>query len=183
MIELLIWTAACLALEGFFSGSEMALVTADKLRLTQRAARGEWGARIAINLARRPEWFFSTTLLGQNLFIVANTIAVTFFIQRMMGMEFEFLGLLLSPLILIFGEAVPKILFQQSADRWVTRSAPIVLVFSYLLYPVVWGLSRVTLLLLGGVRGSLIGEKLVTRESLETLLEEAEPSKGLDEML
>lgn len=171
---LIILTAGCLVLEAFFSGAELAIVSADKLKLAHRAAQGSRGARVAVALANRPEWFFSTTLLGQNLFIVANSILITFFIFDVYGMEYEFFGLLLAPFILIFGEAVPKSLFQQWADRLAPVVSPFVMIFSYLFYPLVWPLSRLTLLLMGGVRGSLLSGHEVTRESLEILLRESE---------
>lgn len=180
---LILWTILLLALEAFFSGSELALVSADKLKLTHKAARGDRGAKVAVSLAGRPEWFFSTTLLGQNLFIVGNSILVTFFIYDRYGMEYEFYGLLLSPLILIFGEVVPKSLFQQWADRIVTVVSPIILLFSYLFLPVVWPLSKLTLLLMGGVRGSLLEGHQVTRESLELLLRESEIPRELSSVL
>lgn len=173
------WTALFLVLEGFFSGSELAIVSADKLKLTHRAAQGNRGAKIALALARRPEWFFSTTLLGQGLFIVANSVLVTFFIFDHYGVRYEFFGLLLSPLILIFGEAVPKSLFQQWADRLTPYVAPVVFAFSYLFSPVVWPLSKLTLLLMGGVKGSLLTGHEVSRESLELLLRESEAPREL----
>ncbi len=176
---LIFWTSVCLALEGFFSGSELALVSADKLKLAHRATRGDRGAKMAMTLAHRPEWFFTATLLGQNLFIVANSILITFFIVDVFGMKYEFFGLLLSPLILIFGEAVPKSLFQQWADRLAPLVSPIVLIFSYLFFPVVWPLSKLTLLLMGGVKGSLLTGHEVTRESLELLLSESEVPREL----
>lgn len=176
---LILWTTVCLALEAFFSGSELALVSADKLKLTHRAARGDSGARMAMALAQKPDWFFSTTLLGQNLFIVANSILITFFLFDRYGMEYELLGLFLSPLVLIFGEAVPKALAQQWADRVAPITAPFLWVFSYLFFPVVWPLSKLTLLLLGGVRGSLMEGHEVTRESLEILVRESEISREL----
>jgi CBS domain containing-hemolysin-like protein len=177
--SLIFWTTFCLVMEAFFSGSELALVSADKLKLNHRAARGHPGAKIAIGLAHRPEWFFSTTLLGQNLFIVANSILITFFIFKTFGREYELFGLLLSPLILIFGEAVPKSLFQQWADRLAPLVAPVVLIFSYLCFPAVWLLSQLTLLLMGGVKGSLLTGHEVTRESLELLLRESEVPREL----
>jgi CBS domain containing-hemolysin-like protein len=176
---LIFWTFFCLAMEAFFSGSELALVTADKLRLTHRAARGHPGAKMALTLASQPDWFFSATLLGQNLFIVANSILVTFFIFDRYGMEYEFFGIVLSPLILIFGEAVPKSLFQQWADRLAPVVSPFVLLFSYLFFPVVWPLSKLTLLLMGGVKGSLLSGHEVTAESLEILLRESEIPRDL----
>ncbi|MBI2980913.1 MAG: HlyC/CorC family transporter [Deltaproteobacteria bacterium] len=179
IFQLVFWSLFCLALEALFSGTEIALVSCDKLRLTHRAARGETGAKIALSLARRPEWFFSTTLLGQNLFIVGNTILVTFFIFKHWGSEYEFLGLGLAPIVLILGEAVPKSVFQMRAGKLATLFCPVVLVFSYLFYPVVWGLSKLTLLLFGGVKGTLLSGHQVTPESLELLIKDEEVSKGL----
>ncbi len=176
---LLISTTVCLILEAFFSGSELAIVSADKMKLAHRAARGNRGARMALALAHRPEWFFSTTLLGQNLFIVANSILITFFIFDLFGNRYEFFGLLLSPVVLIFGEAVPKSLFQQWADRLAPLVAPVVLLFSYVFSPVVWPLSKLTMLLMGGVRGSLLSGHEVTRDSLELLLRESEAPREL----
>lgn len=176
---LIFWTAICLALEGFFAGSELALVSADKLKLAHRAAKGHQGAKIALSLARRPAWLFSTTLLGQNLFIVANSTLITFFIFDRFGMDYEFFGLALSPLVLIFGEAVPKSLFQQWADRLTPIVAPVVYGFSFVCWPIVFPLSRLTLWLLGGVQGSLMYGHEVTRDSLEFLLKESEAPREL----
>ncbi len=176
---LIFWTAVCLALEGFFAGSELALVSADKLKLAHRAAKGHKGAQVALSLARRPAWLFSTTLLGQNLFIVANSTLITFFIFDRFGMDYELFGLLLSPLVLIFGEAVPKSLFQQWADRVTPLVAPVIYGFSFVFWPVVWPLSRLTLWLLGGVQGSLMHGHEVTRDSLELLLKESDAPREL----
>jgi putative hemolysin len=176
---LAIWTASCLALEAFFAGSELALVSADKLKLAHRAAGGNAGAKIAMMLARRPEWFFSTTLLGQSLFIVANSTLVTFFIFDHFGTQYELFGLFLSPLILVFGEAVPKSVFQRWADFLTPLVAPVVYAASYLFLPLVWPLSRLTLWLMGGVQGSLMHGHEVTRDSLELLLNESEAPREL----
>lgn len=176
---LAIWTAVCLVLEGFFAGSELALVSADKLKLAHRAAGGNAGAKVAMALARRPEWFFSTTLLGQSLFIVANSTLVTFFIFDHFGTQYELFGLLLSPLILVFGEAVPKSVFQRWADFITPLVAPVVYAASYFFLPLVWPLSRLTLWLMGGVQGSLMHGHEVTRDSLELLLNESEAPREL----
>ncbi len=172
-IRLGLWTLGCLLIEGFFSGSEMALVSSDKLRLSHLAAQGDRGAKLALNMASRPDWFFSTTLLGQNLFIVANTVVVTFFIIDHLGPQYEFLALFLSPLILIFGEAVPKSICQQSANRLVTRTTPVVVFFSYVFYPVIWILSKLTLLLLGGMKGGGAQAEKITPELLEFLVHDS----------
>src|SRR5262249_38810909 len=60
--SLIFWTTVCLVLEAFFSGSELAIVSADKLKLAHRSAQGNKGAKAALALANRPEWFFSSIL-------------------------------------------------------------------------------------------------------------------------
>ncbi|QQR79635.1 MAG: DUF21 domain-containing protein [Deltaproteobacteria bacterium] len=88
---LIFWTSLCLILEAFFSGSELAMVSVDKLKLAHQAGRGHRGAKMALWLARHPEWLFSTTLLGQNLFIVGNTVYLTFLSTSILVMSMSFL--------------------------------------------------------------------------------------------
>ncbi len=177
--SLILGTILFLLLEGFFAGAEMALVSADKIRLKHEAHKGSKGAKIALHLTKHPEWLFSATLLGQNLFIVANSTMLTFFIFDRWGVEYELFGLILCPVVLIFGEAVPKGLFQQSADRLAPIVSPIVLIFSYVFYPVVWLLSNFTKLLMGGMANLEEDGDRVTRESLEMILRETEVSRDL----
>ena len=65
-----IWTTAllmivCLVAEAFFSGSELGIVSADRMKLRHDAAKGSRGARMALEmLEKRPEWLLLTTLVG-----------------------------------------------------------------------------------------------------------------------
>ena len=61
---------------GFFSGSEIAMVSADRVRLRERAARGERGARLAEAFLSQPEVLLATTLMGTNLALVTFSVAV-----------------------------------------------------------------------------------------------------------
>ena len=56
-----------LLLKGFFSGSEIALVSSDKIKLRHKAKQGSRGAGLALKLFRTPEILLSTTLVGTNL--------------------------------------------------------------------------------------------------------------------
>ena len=56
--------ATLLFLKGFFSGSEIALVNADKLKLTHQANHGQRGAQMVLRLFRTPEVLLTTTLVG-----------------------------------------------------------------------------------------------------------------------
>lgn len=53
----------CLIAEGFFSGSEIAVVNADSMKLRHQAAKGSAGARLTLEMRKNPEWLLSTNLV------------------------------------------------------------------------------------------------------------------------
>jgi putative hemolysin len=160
-----------LLLEGFLSGSEIALVAANRKRLSHLARSNSRIARLTHRMLREPSWFLSTSLVGSNLAEVTNTALVTSILISLYGSRGDIYAfLLLTPLILIFGEILPKTLFQQKADHWAPKIAPIIWFFSVILFPLVWMMSGVTRFVLGFLR--LKGEKgpYITREELQLLL-------------
>ena len=84
--------AALLLLEGFFSGSEIALVHADKIRLHARASQGHKGAMLVLDLFKRPDILLTTTLVGTNISVVILTTLGTLLMIRLFGnmMSHEF---------------------------------------------------------------------------------------------
>ncbi len=161
----------CLLAEGFFSGTEIAVVSADRYKLALKADKGSLRARSAIDLIKRPALFFSTTLLGTNIFTVTGSVVTTLFIIYRFGEVYAPLAILYWPLTLIFGEIVPKSLYQHYADRIVPRVAPILLTVSYALYPLIWLLSQLTELLLGGLQRRTREEVPISREDLEAMMD------------
>lgn len=161
--------------EGFFSGSEIAMVSADKLRLRQRSAAGGRGARAAEWLISHPDKLFSTTLLGTNISVITATVVTTFYLIHHYGPGRGVFALLLSPIILIIGEILPKSIFQHNANRLVDKVAPVLVLCTSIFYPAVWLLSRFTERLLGEVRRMSSRERRLTREELVLLLEEGAP--------
>ena len=77
-----------LLLQGFFSGSEIALVHADRLKLHHLANQGHRGAALVLKLFRKPEVLLGTTLVGTNLSVVVLTTLGTILMIRF----FEFPG-------------------------------------------------------------------------------------------
>ena len=63
-MTLVVAIALCLLMEGLFTGAEMVLVAADRHRLSERAARGVRGAKIALKLLEQPDRALATTLTG-----------------------------------------------------------------------------------------------------------------------
>jgi len=100
-----------LILEGFFSGSEIALVSADLRHLRAK------GAKNALKFLEKPSSLFAITLLGTNLSIISNTALTTSFLMRSLGSWGEILSIVtLPPIFLIFGEIVPKTICRRYAN-------------------------------------------------------------------
>jgi len=135
-----------LFLEGIFSGGEIALVSCDINMVRQKAKAGSRSAAMALELMEKPEWFLSATLTGTNLCAVCNTAITTAMFISLFGPE---MGALLSiavmiPLILIVGEVIPKSIFQQHADLLAPRVSWFIWISSWIFYPVVFVLSRIS---------------------------------------
>ena len=106
-----------LLLKGFFSGSEIALVNADKIKLNARANQGHRGAKLVLRQFQRPEVLLGTTLVGTNISTVILTTVGTLLMIRHFGERGDVLAFLVfTPLFLIFGEIVPKSVYQQKSD-------------------------------------------------------------------
>ncbi|MER3447136.1 MAG: hypothetical protein C4291_09955 [Candidatus Dadabacteria bacterium] len=113
----IIVVAACLILQALFAGSEIALISCDKIKLKAVAETGSKRAKLVLKSFLEIERFISTTLVGINLSLITSTIVLTFYIQDTYGVGKEFYTvLILSPLIVIFGQVVPKAVFQKRAN-------------------------------------------------------------------
>ncbi|MBT3182729.1 MAG: HlyC/CorC family transporter [Deltaproteobacteria bacterium] len=162
----------CVLLEGFFSGSEMAFVNADRYKLTLATDSGSKVARMALHMVKHPARFFSTTLLGTNISTVTGSIIATLYIIYNYGETYTPFALIFWPFALIFGEIIPKTIYQHHANRIVLYVAPILFGFYVIFYPIVWLLSKLTESLLGDFNKAKEG---LTRDELEMMLEVGKP--------
>lgn len=171
-----------LLLKGFFSGSEIALVNSDKLKLHHKANQGHRGAQLVLKLFQTPDVLLGTTLVGTNISTVVLTTIGTMLMIRHFGESGDFYAVLLfTPLFLILGEVVPKSVFQQKSDV----IAPIIVyplrIFSALFYPIVFVFSRVARLgarLVGG--GKTEQNVFITREQMRMVVEMADRGASVD---
>ena len=163
--------AACLLLEGFFSGAEIGVVSADTIKLRHDAAKGSRGAQLALRMLEKPEWLLSTTLVGTNISVVTNTTMATALMIHLFGEQGSWFAILLAaPLIWIFGEIVPKSIFQQHADTVTPRIIFVLKFASYLFYPILIVFTSITKLLtrLVGAAGQ---SPFTLREEIITMLQ------------
>lgn len=160
----------CLMLEAFFSGSEIGVVSADQIKLRHAAAKGSKGAQLALDMLKKPEWLLSTTLVGTNIAIVANTTMVTALMLHLFGEAGNWLAVVLAaPLIWVFGEIVPKSIFQQRADTLTPYVIFVLRFFSLLFWPILIFFSFVTKTL-AKLMGGTERNPFTMREEIITML-------------
>lgn len=171
----------CLVAEAFFSGSEIGTVSADRMRLRHDAAKGSRGARLAIQMLKKPEWLLSTTLVGTNIAVVTNTTLGTALMIQLFGESMSWLAIVLvAPLIWVFGEIVPKSIFQQHANQITPKAIFVLRFFSYLFFPllVIFSfLTRMIARVLGG--GKSEANPFTMREEIQTMMDMS-PAGGGD---
>jgi putative hemolysin len=174
-IELLL-IVVFLVLKAFFSGSEIAMVNSDKVKLRHMAKTGDRGAGMVLKLFRTPDVILGTTLVGTNIATVTiSTLGALIFIDHFGATGDLISVIVLTPVLLILGEVVPKSIFQQKADTIASRAIYGLRFFSYLFYPVIFIFSRVARFITRIVGGGTIPQNMfITREELRVMLDMSE---------
>lgn len=163
----------CIACEGFFSGTETAMVAVDRSRIKALAEQGLKRATLVDAVLQAPEKFFSTTLLGTNISAVLGNAVATFLIIKYLGESYAYVTILImTPIILIFGEIVPKTVYRYHAEQITTNLVYPLKIISLLFYPIIAILTWLTQLFmkLFGL-GSTQFRHHTTREDLENYLD------------
>jgi len=167
---------ALLLFKGFFSGSEIALVNSDKVKLHHKSNQGHKGAKLVLRLFRNPDVLLGTTLVGTNIStVILATLGTVMMISHFGARGDLYAFLLFTPIFLVFGEIVPKSVYQQKSDE----ISPIVIyplrVFSFLFSPIVFVFSRIARLAARMVGGGKTDQSVfVTRELVRSVVEMAE---------
>jgi len=159
-------------LEGFFSGSEIAIISLNRIRL-RILSEAKIGKAILIqNMLKDPNRLLATTLVGTNIAVVVYNINSEWITT-----------LILAPIILIFAEFIPKAIFSQSADRITFSLASFLEFFWKLFYPIVWFVRIFVNAILRLITGRPAGKKkspFVTTEEIKYLIKESESEGEID---
>lgn len=160
----------------FFSGAEIAIISCNRLRMHHLAREGSRSAVLVEGFLKSPRQMVTTTLLGTNFCnVAAAAVATGFFTALVPGREAVLATIVMTPLLLVFGEIFPKTIFRQYADGVCLRIAAILQLTRRILAPLVWladGSASLLLRLTGSRRQQR--DPLVTREELLGLLGEGE---------
>ena len=173
--------AICVLAEGFFSGSEIALVNVNRLAMSHKAQEGHFGARIVMGFLDNPEFLLGVTLLGTNMCTVTGAVTVTWFMINHFGETGELYAILCFwPVTFLLGEFIPKTVYQAKADRIAPVAAILLRVFVVVLYPLIWLFTRLSAVLVGALHKRGHHEPVVTRGDVRALARNREPSVDVD---
>lgn len=129
-----------LRLSAFFSGSETGFYRVSTLQLTLQKQRGDKLASSLFSFVAHPEKFVATTLVGNNIANYVTTLAIGMFVaviwENSGGAAEIAATILLTPVIFIFGELIPKSLFYRAPMSQLRKGALWFRGFYYVFYPV-----------------------------------------------
>lgn len=180
-IGILVAIVLMILMSGFFSASEMAYSTANKIRLRTLEADGNRSAKRVLRLLDRYDRLLSTILIGNNIVnIVASTLATLLFAHLINNGQIAAVvsTAVVTVAVLIFGEITPKTLAKNFAEGFAMKIWPILWFFMIILLPI-----DIFLLpwkkLIGKIKNKNAGA--ITEDELITYVETAQNEGGIDE--
>ena len=176
----LVALAVLIGLSGFFSGLEVALVGVRKSKVIQLFNEKEKGSKALHKLKTNPSWMMSSVNLGNNLVNVGSSALATSVAIRLFGNDGLGIAVgVMTFLILVFGEITPKTYCNANATKIALRYAPVLLVFSYVFYPVVKFFEVITR---GVVRltGSSYAPPPITEDEIRGVIDQGLAEKALE---
>lgn len=143
--NLLFYILGCILLIGFFAGTEIAFISANKLNIELRRKQGTFSGRILSRFMENPSEFIGTSLVGVNVLLVIYGLLMTRLTEPFLQMlpaplDSKYMHLVLDTLlatvlILIFAEFLPKAVFRTKAEQVLALFSVPMLISYYILYP------------------------------------------------
>lgn len=159
----------CLLLSAFFSGLEIAFISANRFKLEVERKKGGTSANIISGFLDRPSTFISAMLVGNNIALVVYGILMASVLEPVLQplIESSMVILLLQTVIatlivLVTAEFLPKAFFRINPNRMLTLFAIPAKVTYTLLYPIVWAIDRFSNKLLTAVFKMRVNEEKIS---------------------
>lgn len=171
-ILLIIVLTGLILMSAFFSATETAFSTLNKIRLKTMVSNGDKKAKRVLELAEDYDTLLSTILIGNNIVnIGAASLATLIFVQYYDEAGVTISTIVMTILVLIFGEISPKSLAKEAPESFAMFATPFVKLLTYLFAPLnlffaLWKKMLSKLVKIKNTRG-------ITEEELITMVEEA----------
>lgn len=180
-VAMLAALAALIALSAYFSATETAFTSLNRIRLKTRADDGDKRAARTLALAADYDRLLSTLLIGNNIVNnVATTIGAVLFIKLIGSAKGPTVSAtVLTVVILVFGEVTPKSLAKERPEAWAIAATPLLRVLAVVLTPVNFLFTQWKKLLRVLLRHQ--DDDGITEEELMGMVDQAETEGSLDQ--
>ena len=171
--------AALIGLSGFFSGLEVALVGTSQATIERLVKDKVKGSKSLQKLKSNPGWMMSSVNLGNNLVNIgsaslATVVSIQIFGENGLGIAVG----IMTFLIIIFGEVTPKTYCNANATKVSLRFSRVLLTFSYVFFPAVWILEKISRGIIK-VTGSSYFPPALTGEEISGIIDQGHRDKAL----
>ena len=171
--------AVCLMLSAYFSATETAFSSANTTRLRTLAEKGSKNAALALKLLEQYDRLLSTILIGNNIVNIATaSIGTVLFVKHYGDAGATISTVVVTVVVLIFGEISPKSIAKDCAEKCAMLSAPILQVLIWVLMPLNLLFSLWKKLLAKVFR--LNGDSKMSQEELLMLVDEVQQEGSID---
>lgn len=164
----------------FLSGSETALTAVNRMKVYLRAEQGDVKAQNLQKLIAKPDRMITTILIGNNISnIMLPTLVTMIAIDR--GWEVGLATAILTLILIIFGEVLPKTIAATFADKIAYIVAPVIRVLVVLFKPLTWLLAQFTNIFIRIISKGHVKEATMTKEELRTMVDIASTEGTFEE--
>jgi|TARA_B100001971_G_C18261472_1_gene587287 CBS domain containing-hemolysin-like protein len=168
-------------LSGFFSGSETALVSLNRIKIKKLAGDGDKRAKIIVRLLKHPNRLLATILVGNNLVnisaaAIATSIAIDLFGSKGVGIATG----IMTFLILLFGEITPKGYALANSEKISLSIASPMRYLVKVLYPLVIILTVLTKPLIKKLGGDFRFSHYITEDDIKMLVDVGEKEGAIE---
>jgi len=170
----------CLIMSGYFSATETAFTSLNRVRMKNLAGAGDARAKKVLDLEEKYDNLLSTILVGNNLVNIALTSVATLMFVDLFGSYGATIStIVVTIVVLIFGEISPKSLAKESPEKFSMFSAPFIHFLMVMLKPVNWIFAQWKKFL--AVMFKADDSRGITEEELITIVEEAKTEGSIQE--
>lgn len=166
-------------LSAYFSATETAFTSVNRIKMKNMAAEGDKKAELVLQLESKYDKLLTTILVGNNIVNIAMTAIATLLFVELMGAAGATVStVVITIVVLIFGEISPKNIAKEKPETFSMFSAPLIKVLMILLTPVNFLFTQWKKLLTKVFK--LGGDHTITEDELLTIVEEAETGGSIN---
>ena len=177
----LIIIVLCVIMSAYFSATETAFSSLNRIRIKNMAEKGDKKAQLVLNMSENFDNMLSTILIGNNIVNILSASLATVLFVNWLGSEKgpSAATAVVTVVVLIFGEVTPKSIAKESPEKFAKFSAPFLRVLMFILTPFNFLFSLWKKLMSVIIKSD--DSHSITEEELITIVEEAEQEGGIDE--